>query len=439
MTVTKLQDALTRTWVRPLASVARKGIWAVLDQGIFAGSNFVQNVALARLLSTHEYGVYSVLHTTLLFFGVLHGGMLVEPMMVFGAGRFKDDLPGYRGALLRGHLLFSGLVGGLLVATAVILRFTGASDLAEGMLVLAAAQGSILFVWLFRRACYVKAQVFHASIGSLLYALVLLTGVAVGVRSGLLSAASAFITMGVAGLVAGAWQFWVVGRKWGTADDRRLRQVVRAEHLRYGGWAAAAGVASWFPENAGQFILPAVSSLEAGAALRALTNLAVPINHVHTALAPTLLPALVRARREARFARVQRLGLVLWVGSALLYGIALSLAGRFVIGLVYGGKYVEYAPLLWLVTARFVLSAGCSVLNNSLRALEKPSLVFASSIVGGCVYLVVGVVLAARWGVLGSSISTLCALAASGAALILSLLRQGRSDPGCGKGQRGWT
>lgn len=427
MTVTRLHDTLARTRGRLLAGVARKGLWAVVDQGIFAGANFVQNITLARLLSPSAYGLFAFLYAALLFLGEIHNGMLIEPMMVFGAGKFRDRLPGYRTALIRGQLLFSLSAGGLLMATGALLRWLGSFSLAEGMLVLAAAQGCIMFLWLFRRACYVKSQIIHASIGSMLYALVLLAGVATYVRLGRLSATSAFITMAAAALVAGAWQFRAVGREWGRGSDRRLRRAARAEHVRYGGWAVASGIASWIPQNAGQFILPAVANLEASAALRALTNLAVPISHVHTALAPALLPALVRARREARLTQVQGLALAFYMGSAAVYGLAISLAGRFVIGLVYGGKYVEHAPLLWIVTAHYVVDGMCSVLNNSLRALERPSLVFTASTIGGCVYLLAGVVLTAKWGVLGSTSAALGALAAQGLALVVALLRQGRS------------
>src|SRR5262249_25769313 len=48
------------------------GFWAVLDQGLFALSNLLVNVLLARSLPSEEYGAFVTAYTILLLVGVVH-------------------------------------------------------------------------------------------------------------------------------------------------------------------------------------------------------------------------------------------------------------------------------------------------------------------------------------------------------------------------------
>jgi len=50
----------------------RSGIWALADQGLFSGANFIANVLLADLLTPVEYGAFTVAFTTFLFLGTIH-------------------------------------------------------------------------------------------------------------------------------------------------------------------------------------------------------------------------------------------------------------------------------------------------------------------------------------------------------------------------------
>src|SRR5829696_8092535 len=87
---------------RPLISWLEKGFWAVADQGLFATSNFVLNIMLARWLSPQDYGAFAAMFAVFLLVGTIHTGLLTEPMLVFGSARYKDRLSEYLGTLLGG-------------------------------------------------------------------------------------------------------------------------------------------------------------------------------------------------------------------------------------------------------------------------------------------------------------------------------------------------
>jgi hypothetical protein len=74
---------------------AMKGGLAILDQGIFTGSNFVISILLARWLSPEQYGSYAVAFAIFLFILTFHQALLLEPMLVFGSSVFRNCLRGY--------------------------------------------------------------------------------------------------------------------------------------------------------------------------------------------------------------------------------------------------------------------------------------------------------------------------------------------------------
>src|SRR5580700_7287419 len=83
---------------------AMKGGLALVDQGVFAGSNFVMSILLARWLSPEQYGMYAVAFAILLFLLNFHQGLMLEPMLVFGSSVYRDCLRGYVEVLLLLHV-----------------------------------------------------------------------------------------------------------------------------------------------------------------------------------------------------------------------------------------------------------------------------------------------------------------------------------------------
>ena len=89
---------MLRTWLA-------RGFWAILDQGLFSVSNFALNLLLAHWLSPHHYGAFAAVFAVFLLLGTLHTGLLSEPMLVLGSGRYKNRLTEYLGTLLEGTIM----------------------------------------------------------------------------------------------------------------------------------------------------------------------------------------------------------------------------------------------------------------------------------------------------------------------------------------------
>jgi O-antigen/teichoic acid export membrane protein len=153
-----------------------KGFWAVADQGLFAASNFVLSVLLARWLSPQDYGAFAAAFAVFLFVGTLHTGLLTEPMLVFGSGRYKERLSEYLGTLLYGHAVFGLLSGCALLLASLGVALLGLRGLSTVILALAFTGPFILVLWLMRRASYARLQPRLATLGGALYMVLMLVG-----------------------------------------------------------------------------------------------------------------------------------------------------------------------------------------------------------------------------------------------------------------------
>ena len=105
-----------------LKNWARRGIVAILDQGLISGSNFVVAILLARWLTPQQYGSYALAFEVFLFVSALYGSLILEPMSVFGPSIFSGNLVSYLGELLRIHCVLSFLMTVVLFATAAVLH-----------------------------------------------------------------------------------------------------------------------------------------------------------------------------------------------------------------------------------------------------------------------------------------------------------------------------
>lgn len=386
---------------------AGKGFWAVMDQGLFAASNFTLNIMLARWLTPTDYGAFSVAYTLFLLAGTFHTAALTEPMLVFGSGKYKERFSDYLRVLLRGHWRFgAGLVA--VFALGGLALWALGSSLAPAVLALAAAGPLILFQWLMRRACYVNMQPHFAAYAGAAYMALMISSALGLYYYGLLSAVTGFGVMALASLCSGLWLTTKLRVPSLPTDVDALASASLRDHWTYGRWAAGIAVLTWVPGNAFLLVLPAWWGLEASGTYRALLNLLLPMMNVTTALGTVLLPALVKRRASLNGAFILRLTL-LFMLAPVAYWALLGVFGEPIIQLLYGDKYVGYAPLLPLAALIPVLAAAATVSSTALRALERPNKAFIASAWSTGVTLTVGLWLVSAQGVSGALLGWLLA------------------------------
>ncbi|MDP9172851.1 MAG: hypothetical protein M3O30_03180 [Planctomycetota bacterium] len=390
--------ALQKSASRSGGDLVRKGFWAVADQGLFAGSNAILNVMLARWLPEVEYGAFSTAFAAFLLLGVIHTALLTEPMLVFAPERYKGNLRKYMGALLRGHVVVSLLASLALVITALVLGHLGQARLAHAMYCFAGSAPFVLFLWLMRRACYAQMNPRKAALAGGGYLVLMMCALAVVHQLDMLSIATALAMIGVSSLLAGVWL--TIGTVEVALTDDFIRDVA-ASHWRYGRWATATQLLGFIPGNVYYFLLPRLMSLEQSAALRVLTNLFNPFLQANAALCLLLLPAFVRTRGTAEGKRVHRLSLLLLAGGPAVYWLFMGLEHRHIIQLFYHGKYMEYSGLIWIIGLQPIIAGMSGVYGSLLRANQKMNAVFWGGFVAAATAVTLGVMLTIKYGMVG--------------------------------------
>lgn len=357
---------------------------------------------MARWLDPAVYGAFSTAYAAFLLFATLHTALWIEPMLVYGSGRFRDAFGAYQKIVIRYHWFFTALPFGIFLVLGIGLEAFGQEALALSFLSLALAAPAILYLWVVRSGVYVVLEPRFAALGGGFYLLIYFISTFFFYRLGLLNEVTAFLAMGAAAFLAAEG----LRLRLKTHTDRPVDpKEVRMLHWSYGRWSLLAGLFSWVPGNIYYIILPAFHGLEAAAQFKALMNLLMPILHFNSGFSQLLVPGMVRAR--GAIGRFVRVSLTVICSFAMLYWVLLVGMGRRVMGWLYGGRYLEVSVWLpWLGLLPFLV-AIIFVTGALLRAQERSKAVaLGSGLVAGFA-ATAGVALVWGWGLDGAVGATL--------------------------------
>ena len=397
--------------VTPWLTWAKKGGWAVLDQGLFAGANFLINVVLARWLSPADYGAFAIAFSLFLLLATFHTALLVEPMLVFAAKKYAEQFQAYLAILIAGHMGLTAGVSLLLGLLAYGFQEFGFFPLAQAFFGLALAAPAILLLWLFRRVFYVRMQPQWSAIGGFLYLVFTLLGMYGLYSIHGISSSSALLVMGSVSVLVSLWFAVLLHPIWPSARERLAPATVFCDHWAYGKWATAATVLQWLPSNLYYAALPLWGGLEGSAILRAVMNVLMPILHTQTAISMLFLPTFVHTFKTAGDAGLRRSvqrALVLFVGGAVVYWGVLALFHSSLLLWLYGPHYQTYGILLVLAGMLPLWTGIDAVLSTAVRATERPAQVFWAQAVSSVVAVTLGLWLVARADTFGAIVG-LCA------------------------------
>lgn len=399
----------------------------MLDQALFAGSNFLLTILLARWLAPNEFGAFTIAYSVFLLAGTVHTALVTEPLLVFGSGKYATSFRGYLSAVLRGHWILSSTTAVAVAVGGTASLLLGSSSLARALAAMALASPIMLFSWLARRACVARLEPKLSAASGGVYFLLMLIGLELLRRSNSLSSATAFGVVGVCSLTAGWWTLSRLGSKSAGPNAPEAFQEAARDHWRYGRWSLATGTLAWVPGNILLLLVPTVGGLAASGVVKALTNLVLPIMHANIALGMLMLPGLIRARAEGQFGRAFQVSGALLVGGSLAYWLLIGVFARPLLDMLYQGQYTEYAKIVWWVGALPVTAAVVAVFGAALRAMERPDRIFWAYTVSTLVSLTAGVWAVGNWAVTGVMVGQLMSSLATGAALAFFLLRQQRA------------
>ena len=80
--------------------------WALVDQAMVSGVNFLTGIMTARFLGLKEFGTFTLVWAVVLFFHGLQLAIIVNPMMTIGPKQSSDKLLQYYGAVFTQQIAF---------------------------------------------------------------------------------------------------------------------------------------------------------------------------------------------------------------------------------------------------------------------------------------------------------------------------------------------
>lgn len=427
-----------KTSIGQILSWIRKGAWAVLDQALFALSNFALNIMLARWLPLEDFGAFSVSLAFFLFASRVHESFYVQPMLIFGSSNYRSRLFQYFSMLLRYEMVMAVVVLASFVAVSGYFHVFRQAALAQAFLGLAISTPLVLVFWLVRRTCYVLSAPHLSTLAGLIYMALLLSGTFLLFHLGRLDIITALSLTGLssaAASVALVTMLWRSGRlSGGRASDGvaavpalRQREVL-GRHFGYGKWAVAIQFVVWISESLPSLLVSAETGLDAAATLRVLLLLMMPLWQTVEALCTILLPTLVRSRGSNRFASVMKAALLIFLGLATGYGIVLWLLQGEILDLLYAGKYSSETEWRWLLSIMVIFSTAGTLLLAALRALNRPDSGFYATAAATVAVTAAALLLIPALGVNGALVAMLLGSVASTAVMAWKLVSALRHD-----------
>jgi O-antigen/teichoic acid export membrane protein len=378
-----------------------RGFWAVLDQALFALSNLVLNVLLARWLEPEQYGAFVTTYTMLILVSVAHSSLLCEPMLVFGAKAYAAGFSDYFTILRRYNWRIGAAASAVFTVAAGVFMVAGRPPLAAAAAGLALTAPFLLLSWLARRGCYAVARPQLAAFGGAINFSLVVLGAVVLARLALLTVFSAVMLQGAAALLSSMVMTVPLSRVTAVPLGPPERSSIWLNHWDYGRWSGAAGLVNWFNGYLYYLVLPLWGGLAAAGALKALSNLVMPILQSDMALITLLTPAFVRQRAVGKLRRVTSWAALAFGAEALLYWAVLAAFGGELSRRLYGSAYV-FEPRVILLVGLVPLGSGLfNVLGTALRAREQPRGVFYATMIGA-LGAGVGCFVAVRYGLIGA-------------------------------------
>ena len=370
-----------------------EALWALLDQGVVSGGNFLTTLVLVRSLSQVDFGTYSLVFLVLLSLNTLHSSLVVYPLTVAVA-----QTSGAAGREALGRCIVHTCVLwvpwlSILFAVLLILH-------RPGILV---TVGLALLCWqlqeVARRALLADANAKNAIIPDLVsYAGQALILIALHLQS--LNAI--FLSIGLTSLAALLWQLMIarplyreltsrthIGAAWKLGKFTLVANVLNMGILQFPSWT-----------------LDAMQGRAVVGSYQALANLIGIANPILFSMSNMLIPAVARAAGDglAAVRKIMLKNAILF--SSLLLPCFLLMGGfpRQIMSVVYGAHspYLPLAPLLRILAFTFLLSFLATLIGAYEGGLSRPKTYMFAQIASLSVLVVTGLLLIKLYGIAGA-------------------------------------
>jgi len=404
----------------------RQAGYSIADQALAVGGMFLANVALARTQSKEEYGIFALSYSVFTFLAGLHNGAILETYTVYGSGRYNTRFSEYSRLLWRSNGWLGLALGATLILIWGALALTKPALASPTILGLALACGFLLTASFIRRTFYIRRRPDLAARFSLVFFAACVVFLWLAIRIRILSGFSVFAIAAIAWIVAGvSLSRELPGSVAAGLSFAHVEPGYWSEHWKYSRWVLVTALVFQLTNQLYYWLSAGILSVKETGDLRAMYNLIGPVDQVLIAMSFMILPMMSRRAASRDMAGVLPLWKAYCAGALLLTGgfaACVNLFGKRVMHFLYAGKFDDVAPLLGMLALVPVLMAIGTTMNDALKSVEKPKLVFFAYVCSGSTTVFLGVPLVVHFGLRGVVYGLLLSAAAYAASLGACLL-----------------
>lgn len=387
--------------VARLKSVAN----SLADQALSVGGVFLANVALARVRTKEEYGMFALSYSIFTFVAGLHNALILEPYTVYGSGRYRNRSSGYLRLMLRMNFSFGLVLSGIILSLCLLIWLATPHGDLHPLVGLGLSISLLLSGVFLRRSFYVLGQSGLAAKSSLSFFLTVAVGLWITWKIHVLDSLWVFLVLGFGWVVAGS----LYGRKLPLTKLRtpflESEPAYWGVHWKYARWVFITAFVFQLMTQGYYWLLAGFLSAKEVGELRAMYNFIAPVDQVFIALGYLVLPAMAAHYAAKRMDSL----LVLWkryvlaiFALAACFALVLRLFGQRMMHILYAGKFDGLASLLFVLALLPVLMAMGNTMTQALNAVEKPKFVFFGFLSSAVVTLAAGIPLVIHFGLRGA-------------------------------------
>jgi O-antigen/teichoic acid export membrane protein len=371
---------------------SRKTFWALCDQGVISGGNFVTNLILIRHLSAVQFGVFALLLNAMLFLNNIHASLVSYTVCIRGAQADQRSL---------GKVATGGVIATLGMAIInVTALFVACSYVGHRWLLLFVV--AAIVCWQIQeclRTVFVSQVRYDRAIGGdAISYLGQATLIAYWCFLGPPGLSKIFLVIASTSMLGALLQ----------ANQIRPSAVSREWLRSFGGqiwilgrWSVLAKLVAFFSLQAFPWVLAYRHGLPAVAAFQSLFQLVALTNPILLSSNNLIMASIAKGNQQGTsFLGSARKYMLYGGGMAGLYFAILLLGGGRVMALFYGKNsvYLLNAPLLGIFVVAYAFEFVSMFAGAILAGMEKTRPLFIQQVAGMAIAICIVLPLVARWG-----------------------------------------
>ncbi|MEM9586590.1 MAG: hypothetical protein AAGA03_04860 [Planctomycetota bacterium] len=397
------------------------GMLAVLDQGLFSGTNFLSAVLIGRYCGPEQLGAYALAFSlVMLAISMVRAG-LISPYVVLQGNVSAETNRSLRAAMLMAMLLFG-------ISLACVALMAGLWIPMSMSLALAVSLPAGLLRDFGRRLAIAEFRVRHATIQDAAILVIQIGALMTMAINGQLDAASALTVSGVVWSVAATVGWFVQRNHYQFADNAWKSNLMQLWPI--GRWVGLTQIASTIQAFVMPWIMAVAHSAKlAGiyAACWALVQIASPAIE---GLGNVLSPALARSVAQHSWRNLRYRVFVATTTFAAMMMIMLVFImtlGRWALDRLYGAEYAGFFGVLVLLTLAATAVNLSIPAAKGLTQLGRPTVNLWATLTSLSVTVLTTVILLREVGEIGAACGLVAGGIVGGIARWFVLLRHFRS------------